>query len=245
MRASFMLFLLQGSIVARLSPGLARILGEAQGLRKPSRRRADGRRPMRAPVPDNRPPPMTRPPATLIRTGTRVARCAGRLPSLYRLARELEPEGFTAEQTSELDAVRRRIPAGLAWRLRREVAAALGLPLQSLRPRRFSAHGCGPVSLHDDKLRFPGVYFVIVVVHAGRLGIVDHRSRAMRHKPGEILLLDPYLRHALVPAGRTAREHPYERTHSPVHDADDQFMFLCFDVMRPALRNRFLGRRQG
>jgi hypothetical protein len=199
---------------------------------------------MRTPVPDNRPPPVTRPPATLIRTGQRAARCAARLPPLYRLARELCPEGFTAEQTSELDDVRRRIPAGLVRRLRREVAAALGLPLGALRPRRLSAHGCGPVSLHDDKLRFPGVYFVIVVVHGGRLGIVDHRGRAVRHAAGEILLLDPYLRHALVPAGRTAREHPYERTHSPVQDADDQFMFLCFDVMRPALRDRFRARRR-
>ena len=187
---------------------------------------------------------MARPPATPIRTGMRAARCAARLPSLYPLAREVSPAGFTEEQTSELDDVRRRISPGLVRRLRREVAAALGLPLGALRPKRLSAHGCGPVSLHDDKLRFPGVYFVIVVVHAGRLGIVDHRSRAVRHATGEILLLDPYLRHALVPAGRTAREHPYERTHSPVQDADDQFMFLCFDVMRPALRNRFLGRRR-
>jgi hypothetical protein len=186
---------------------------------------------------------MARPPATLIRTGKRAARCAAHLPSLYPLARELSPAGFTAEQTSELDDVRRRISAGLVRRLRREVAAELGLPLGALRAKRFSAHGCGPVSLHEDKLRFPGVYFVIVVVHAGRLGIVDHRSRAVRHATGEILLLDPYLRHALVPAGRRAREHPYERTHSPVQDAGDQFMFLCFDVMRPVLRSRFLGGR--
>jgi hypothetical protein len=186
---------------------------------------------------------MTRPPATLVRTGLRVERCAPRLPPLYRLASELGPEDFTAEQTCELVAVRKRIAAGFLQRLRREVAAAVGIPPAALRPRRFSVHACGPVSLHDDKLRFPGVYFVIVVVHAGRLGLVDHRSRALPHAAGEILLLDPYLRHALVPAGRTAREHPYERTHSPVHDAENQFMFLCFDVMRPALRNRFLGRR--
>jgi hypothetical protein len=185
---------------------------------------------------------MVRPPATFLRTGQRLARSAARLPPLYRLARELCPEGFTAEQTSELDPVRRRIAPGLVRRLRREVARALHLPFDAFRPRRFSAHGCGPVSLHDDKLRFPGVYFAIVVVHAGRLGIVDHRRRATRHATGEILLLDPYLRHALVPAGRTAREHPYERTHSPVRDPDDQFMFLCFDVPRAVLRDRFLGR---
>jgi hypothetical protein len=187
---------------------------------------------------------MTRPPATLVRTGKRAVRCAARLPPLYRLARELSPESFTAEQTGELYDVRRRIPAGLVWRLRRELAAALGIPPRALRPRRFSVHGCGPVSLHDDKLRFPGVYFVIVVVHAGRLGIVDRRDRAVRHRSGEIVLLDPYLPHALVPEGRTAREHPYERTHGPVHAVDDQFMFLCFDVMRPALRDLFLGRRR-
>ncbi len=187
---------------------------------------------------------MARPPATLIRTGRRVARSAARLPPLYRLARALCPEGFTAEQTAELDAVRRRIPAGLVWRLRREVAAAIGVPPRALRTQRFSVHGCGPVSLHDDKLRFPGVYFVIVVVHAGRLGIVDHRRRAARHATGELVLLDPYRRHALVPEGRTAREHPYERTHSPVQAADDQFLFLCFDVLRPVLRDRFLDRRR-
>jgi hypothetical protein len=186
---------------------------------------------------------MARPPATIIRTGRRLGRSAARLPPLYRLARAVCPDGFTAEQTSELDEVRRRIAPGLVQRLRRDVADALGLPLDALRPRRFSAHGCGPVSLHDDKLRFPGVYFVIVVVHAGRLGIVDHRRRAARHAAGEILLLDPYLRHGLVPVGRTAREHPYERTHSPVHEPEDQFMFLGFDVPRTALRDRFLDRR--
>ncbi len=60
--------------------------------------------------------------ATLVRTGRRAARSAAPLAALYRLARELAPDGFTAEQTTELAAVRARIPARLALRLRVEVA---------------------------------------------------------------------------------------------------------------------------
>ncbi len=176
---------------------------------------------------------------TLVRTGKRAARSVARLPALYRVAREIAPDGFTAEQTTELAAVRARIPFALARRLRAEVAQALRLRARVLPLRLLTVQACGPVSLHDDKLRYPGVYFVIVVAHAGRLGIVDHRGRAVRHETGEILLLDPYRRHALVPAGRTAGEHPYERTHSAVHAADEQFLFLCFDVKRRFARTRF------
>ena len=139
--------------------------------------------------------------ATLVRTGRRAARSAARLPVLYRLARELAPDSFTAEQTTELAAVRARIPFALARRVRAEVAAALRLNPRLLPLRLLSVQACGPVSLHDDKFRYPGVSFVIVVAHAGRLGIVDHRRRAVRHAAGEILLLDPYRRHALVPVG--------------------------------------------
>ena len=177
--------------------------------------------------------------ATLVRTGRRAARSAARLPVLYRLARELAPDSFTAEQTTELAAVRARIPFALARRVRAEVAAALRLNPRLLPLRLLSVQACGPVSLHDDKLRYPGVSFVIVVAHAGRLGIVDHRRRAAGHAAGEILLLDPYRRHALVPVGRTAGEHPYERTHSPVHAVDAQFLFLCFDVKRRFAQARF------
>jgi hypothetical protein len=177
--------------------------------------------------------------ATLVRTGGRAARSAARLPLLYRLARDLAPDGFTAEQTTELAAVRGRMPRALALRLRAEVAAALRLPGCALPLRLLTVQACGPVSLHDDKFRYPGVYFAIVVAHPGRLGIVDHRRRAVRHEAGEILLLDPYRRHALVPVGRTACEHPYERTHSPVHDPDGQFLFVCFDVKRTFARARF------
>jgi hypothetical protein len=177
--------------------------------------------------------------ATLVRTGRRAARSATRLPPLYRLARELAPDGFTAEQTTDLAAVRERMPRALALRLRGEVAAALRLPGRALPLRLLTVQACGPVSLHDDKFRYPGVYFAIVVAHPGRLGIVDHRRRAAHHAAGEILLLDPYRRHALVPVGRTACEHPYERTHSPVHDPDGQFLFVCFDVKRTFARARF------
>jgi len=176
--------------------------------------------------------------ATLVRTGRRAARRAAPLAALYRVARELAPDGFTAEQTTELGAVRRRVPLAAALRLRAEVAAALGVRTRTLPLRLLTVQACGPVSLHDDKFRYPGVYFAIVVAHPGRLAIVDHRGRAVRHEVGEILLLDPYRRHALVPVGHTAGEHPYERTHSPVHDPGDQFLFLCFDVKR-----RFAGAR--
>ena len=183
--------------------------------------------------------------ATLVRTGRRVPRSAAPLARLYRLARALAPDGFTAEQTTELAAVRARIPAAIALRLRAEVAAALGLPERVLPLRLLTVQACGPVSLHDDKFRYPGVYFAIVVAHPGGLAVADHRARAVAHAPGEILLLDPYRRHALVPVGRTACEQPYERTHSPVHAERDQFLFLCFDVRRRFARARFRARTGG
>jgi hypothetical protein len=73
---------------------------------------------------------------------------------------------------------------------------------------RFSIHGCGPVGLHDDFFRFPYVYFAIVVAHAGRLGLVNAQGRAVPHRPGDIILLDPRAKHALVPVGFAAEEHP-------------------------------------
>jgi hypothetical protein len=100
------------------------------------------------------------------------------------------------------------------------------------------------VGLHDDFFRFPYVYFAIVVAHAGRLGLVDAQQRAVAHQPGDIILLDPRAKHALVPAGLTAEEHRYESSHSPVHDEALQFLFLDFDVRRPDLRARFR-RREG
>src|SRR5215470_2515068 len=178
---------------------------------------------------------------TLVRTGQRVERSAARLPELFQLARELCPDEFPAEETRQLDALREHVSLAYVDGLRAEVAEKLALERGVLSLDLFSIHGCGPVSLHDDKFRYPGVYFVIVVAHSGRLGLADHRSRAERHQVGEIVLLDPHRRHALVPEGLRAREHPYERTHSPVHAADDQFLFLDFDVKRSLLRERFRG----
>jgi hypothetical protein len=182
---------------------------------------------------------MAKRPATYIRTGKRVERCAARLPELYSLARELCADGFPAEETRELSPLREHVALGYLDALREEVAQQLALDAKLLSRDLFTIHGCGPISLHDDKFRYPNVYFVIVVVHGGRLGVTDRTSRAARHEAGEILLLDPHKPHALVPAGLRARDHPYERTHSPVHVAEDQFMFLCFDVPRSLLRARF------
>src|SRR5262245_65427105 len=153
---------------------------------------------------------MSKRPATLIRTGQRIEQCTARLDELYRLAREICADGFPAEETRELTPVREHISLAYVDALREEMAAKLALDPRLLSRDLFSIHGCGPVSLHDDKFRYPGVYFVIVVAHSGRLGLVDRRSRAEAHPVGEILLLDPHRKHALVPEGCTAREHRSE-----------------------------------
>jgi hypothetical protein len=177
--------------------------------------------------------------ATLIRTGECVEDARGELEALYRAARQRLPDGFPSEETRELKALRDAVSLAFVERLRDWIAAKTGIPAAHLSLDKFSIHGCGPVSLHDDKHNYPGVYFVIVVAHSGRLGVVDHRERAVRHATGEILLLDPHRKHALLPEGRTWREHPYERTHSPVHDEEDQFLFVCFDVPRHLMHERF------
>jgi len=177
--------------------------------------------------------------ATLIRTGQRVEACCPRLELLYPIACDCCPDGFPAEETRELDALREHVSLAFVGALRREVSAKTGIPLDRFSLDRFTLHGCGPVSLHDDRHNYPGVYFVIIVIHSGRLGVVDTTSRARRHDAGEILLLDPHRKHALVAEGLTAREHPYERTHSPVLRDEDRFMFAGFDVRRPLLREWF------
>jgi hypothetical protein len=174
-----------------------------------------------------------------LRTGLRIRAGWERLRELYLLARELCPDEFVAEETRELRAVYDHVPLGLVDALRAELAELLALPPEIFSRDRFSIHGCGPVGLHDDFFRFPYVYFAIVIVHAGELGLVGAGGRAARHEPGEIVLLDPRSKHALVPVGLTAEEHPYESTHAPVHDPARQFMFLDFDVRRPDLRARF------
>jgi hypothetical protein len=177
--------------------------------------------------------------ATLVRTGLRVEGLDQDLRAAYRGARELYPEGFPAEETVTLEKLYAQVSFAFVGALRREIAAKLAIPAAWMPMELFQIYGCGAIALHDDRFRFPGVYFVIVVAHSGRLGVVDRSIRAMRHDLGEILLLDPYRKHALVPEGRTAREHPYERTHGRVTDPEDQFMFLDFDVRRPLLRDRF------
>ncbi len=174
-----------------------------------------------------------------MRTGLRIRRGLDRLPGLYRLAREVCPDAFVAEETRELTALYQHVPLGLVDELKGELAEVLQLAPEIFSRDRFSIHACGPVGLHDDFFRFPYVYFAIVVVHAGELGLVGPEGRAAPHEPGEILLLDPRGKHALVPIGLTAEEHPYESSHAPVHDPARQFMFVDFDVRRPDLRGRF------
>jgi hypothetical protein len=174
-----------------------------------------------------------------VRTGLRIRRDLDRLERLYRLAREVCADQFIAEETRELHALYAHVPIGFVDSLRAELAEQLALPPAIFSRDRFSIHGCGPVGLHDDFFRFPYVYFAIVIAHAGELGLVGAQGRAEPLEPGEIVLLDPRGKHALVPVGMTAEEHPYESTHAPVHDPARQFLFLDFDVRRPDLRARF------
>lgn len=182
---------------------------------------------------------------TVVDSGRRLEGWDERFARLYALARELCSKEFPAEETRELEALYEHVPLGWVKAIRAGVAERLALSPGIMPLDLFSLHGAGPVSLHDDKHNYPGVHFVIVVMHPGRLGIVDARSRARRHRPGEILLLDPHRKHALVPEGLRARDHSYERTHGPVHREEDQFMFLCFDVKRPLLRARFAAAASG
>jgi hypothetical protein len=176
---------------------------------------------------------------TLIRTGQRIERGAERLEPLYRLAREVCPDKFTAEETQEPRELLDHVPLGFADSMRREIAEKLGLPIGIMSLDRFSVYSCGPIALHDDQHNYPDLYFIIVVVHSGRLGVVDRKGRSTRHTPGEILLLDPHKKHALIPEGMTVRDYRYEKTHSPVQAEEDQFLFLSFDVKRRDLRYRF------
>ncbi len=182
-------------------------------------------------------------PATrnFVLTGQRIQQGVERLPELYAAARELCTDLFIGEETRELSAVYDRISVGFVDSLRNEIASKLGLPLSIFVRDRFSIHGCGPVGLHDDFFRYPSYYFVIVIVHCGALGLVDEIARAQVHQPGDIILLDPRRKHGLVRTGTTAEEHIYESSHSAVHDPEQQFMFLDFDVARVDLRARFRG----
>lgn len=176
---------------------------------------------------------------TLLRTGARLHGRHAELQALFEQARTLCPEGFPFDETCSLDPVRAGLTLGFVEGLRAELREALGLPTQAFSLERFTVQGAGPVSLHDDARNYPDVYFVIVVAHSGRLGIVDGKSRAVRHAAGEILLLDPRKKHALVPEGLTAAEWPCARTAGFARDPEDQFLFLDFEVPRRLLRERF------
>ncbi len=176
---------------------------------------------------------------SFVRTSLLIEHGREHLERLYLQARELCRDEFIAEETRELSALYAHVPLGFVDGLRSELSQRLELPREAFSRDRFSIHGCGPVGLHDDFFRYPSMYFVIVVAHAGRLGLVDGAARAVAHEPGEIVLLDPRRKHALVPVGLTADEHPYESSHAPVHDSQRQFMFLDFDLHRTDLRARF------
>lgn len=176
---------------------------------------------------------------SFVRTGRFIRHELGRLGELHRLARELCPDGFPAEETRELKALYAHIALGFIDALADDVAEQLALPREVFSRDRFSAHGCGPVGLHDDFFRFPYVYFVVVVAHCGALGLVDGEGVAQRHAPGEIILLDPRRKHGLVRVGTRAEDHIYDASHASVQNPEDQFMFLDFDLRRPDLRARF------
>ena len=176
---------------------------------------------------------------SFIRTGQRIEDGLERLPELYRRARELCPDLFVAEETRTFDPLYDYVPLGFVDRLRKEMARKLALPVEVFSLDRFSIHGCGPVGLHDDAFRYPHYYFAMVIVHSGALGLVDAHSVALRHEPGEIVLLDPRRKHGLVREGRRADDHIYESSHSPVQDEDNQFLFLDLDLRRSDLQARF------
>jgi hypothetical protein len=176
---------------------------------------------------------------SFIFTGERIEHGVQRLPEIYRLARELCADLFVAEETRSFDALYDYVPIGFVDELRKEIARKLELPAEIFSLDRFSIHGCGPVGLHDDSFRYPQYYFVMVIAHSGRLGLVDGESRAARHQAGDIVLLDPRRKHGLVREGACADDHIYESTHSPVYDQENQFLFLDLDVRRSDLRARF------
>ncbi len=177
--------------------------------------------------------------ATLVRTHQRVDVDLAQLDALYQLAHALCPRGFPADETCLLDAMRAHISLELVDRLRANLAAKLALPIEMFSRDHFTVQGCGPVSLHDDKRNYPSVYFIIVVVHSGALGLVDRSCRAQRHSVGEILLLDPHKKHAVVPLGRLGRQQRMAPADTFAHDAANQFMFLDFEIPRKSGRHLF------
>jgi hypothetical protein len=176
----------------------------------------------------------------VVPTGLCVDHARERLGPLFPRARSLCPDGFPFDETRELEAARAELTYGFIDTLRRQLAERLTLPLDLFSLDRFTVQGAGPVSLHDDRRNYPDWYFVIVIVHSGRLGIVDARSQARRHEVGEVLLLDPRKKHALVPEGQRARDWPCAREPGCAREPQDQFLFLDFELPRTApIRERF------
>lgn len=182
---------------------------------------------------------MARRNATLIRPNLRVDIDIAQLDALYQLAHALCPSGFPADETRLLEAMRAHISLQLVDQLREELALKLALPVELFSRDHFTVQGCGPVSLHDDKRNYPALYFVIVVVHSGQLGLVDRNCRAQRHTPGEVLLLDPHKKHAVVPLGKRAAQQRMAPADTFAHDAANQFMFLDFEIERKGARHLF------
>jgi hypothetical protein len=190
-------------------------------------------------APRNRTHTMTQRHATLVRTGKFARIETMQLNELYQLAHALCPQGFPHDETRVLEAMNAHIPLALVDELRADLAAQLALAPALFSRDHFTAQGCGPLSLHDDTRNYPAVYFAIVVVHSGQLGIVDKASRAQRHAPGEILLLDPRKKHAVVPLGKRGRDQRMAPEATWAHDAANQFMFLDFEIERAQARHLF------
>jgi len=121
---------------------------------------------------------------SFVRTGQRIEQGVGRLEELYRLARELCPDEFIAEETRQLYPLNDHVSLGLLDSLRKEISRKLDLAPEIFSLDRFSVHGCGPVGLHDDFFRFPYVYFVVVGNDGTSEGSYGQTSSAERPAAG-------------------------------------------------------------
>lgn len=173
----------------------------------------------------------------------RTGKCADvapeRLAELYQLARQVCPDEFPHDETRELNALLAHISIAEVDALAQDLAEKLALPATLFQRDAFTIQGAGPVSLHDDRLNYPAVFFVIVVAHAGQLGLVDRHMRAVAHAPGEILLLDPRKKHAVVPLGVRGKDHHCARQPTCARAAHEQFLFLDFEIARVPARHLF------
>jgi hypothetical protein len=177
--------------------------------------------------------------AALVRTGQCVDLVPTRFEEWFALARELCPDGFPADETRVLAPLRAHLTLAVLDSLRASLAETLAVGEELFSLDRFSVQGCGPVSLHDDKRNYPDFFFVIVVAHCGRLGLADATSRAASHAPGEIVLIDPHKKHAVVPQGARGADQRCAPPDTLATAAEDQFLFFDFEVPRRKLRHLF------